>query len=263
MNLSIAVITAGKPFARATLEQMRAWANLLDADLVVAGDREAGYALAREYADTALAVQVQNGLGESVVPELARACAHEWVLRFDDDETGTWAMFEWLKRGEWNTVAWDAFNFPRGHLWGDTEHFITDAPLWEDRQTRLVRREITERWHNQVHAGSPAGRSADVPAMMLHHKFLVRTYEERQETARLYDSLRAGAGTDDHFGRFTLPELFFLDGVHVREVGTGAADLNQWTGTGELVECSRKTGRDSTAIGKGGWNPALGNLYAG
>ena len=262
MNLSIAVVTAGKPYAHKTLSQLREWANLLGAQLVIAGDKDEGAFIAVQYAHRVVNVEITNGLGESAIPALVKACAHEWILRFDDDETGSAAMLEWLQRGEWISENWDAYSFPRANLWGDENHFITNAPLWEDKQTRLTRRDILARWENKVHAGQPASRNADVSAMLLHHKFLVRTYAERQETARHYDSLRAGAGTDDHFGRFTLPELFFVNGVNVREVGSGAVELGQWVNTGELVECSRKTGRDSTAIGKSGWDPSRGNLYA-
>lgn len=258
MNLSLAVLTAGKPYAAMVLEQMQVWAQLLGAELVVAGDGECGYALAKQYADVAIPVEITNGLGESAIPFIAQACRADWVLRFDDDETGTPAMLDWLKHSQWEHSDASVYHFPRMWLWGDEAHFITDAPLWTDRQTRLTRRDVLTRWGNRVHASAPPEMGLDAPVAMLHHKLLVRTFAERQETARIYDALEAGAGSGSYFGKFTLPELFFVNGVHVREIGDGAV-TGEWSNTGEIVSCSRKIGHVTMPIGKGAWNPSVGN----
>lgn len=259
MNLSIAVLSAGKPYATRCLNQCREWANELGVQLVVAGDGERGYALAKQYADVAIPVEITNGLGESAIPIIAAACHTDWVLRFDDDETGTPALLEWLKQEVWEQNGVGVYHFPRAWLWGDEQHFITSAPLWTDKQARLTRRELLAGWGNHVHAGAPASAGIDVPAAMLHYKLLVRSFSERQETARLYDALEPGAGSGNYFGKFTLPELFYANGVQVREIGDGTVGLDEWIGTGETVTCSRKTGRDSTLIGKSGWGNSGGN----
>ena len=262
MNLSIAVITAGKPYAVQCLAQCRAWADMLGADLVVAGDKDDGVALAKQYADTVVPVDITNGLGESVVPLLAQTCANDWVLRFDDDETGTDALLNWLLEGAWVNGNQQVYAFPRAWLWGDEQHFITNTPLWPDVQSRMMKKELTARWENAVHAGTPAGTGPVIPVALAHYKFLVRTFAERQATARTYDALQPGAGSGDYYGRFTLPELFYVNGVTVRELGDGEVMLDEWINTGEMVPCSRKTGHVTMPIGKGAWNPSVGNRAA-
>lgn len=250
MTLSILAFTKGDAFAARFLSQFRALANDLSSEFVIAGDGTRGMALAQQYADRAIPVET-IGIQESHIAIVAGECRGDWILKLDDDESLSPAMRDWLQAREWERGEEKGFGFPYAWLWGDARHFITTPPFWTDAHVRLLKKEIAQTWGTGMHAGNPM-TARTIPVAHLHHKFLVKSLDERKEVARRYDALLDGAGTGEHFGKFTLPEIF-CKRLWVREVGDGAVELDAWVNTGEEVECSPKLGRDSMMIGKGGW----------
>jgi hypothetical protein len=153
---------------------------------------------------------VYDGAGagaiEAVLDDALELAGDRYVLRVDDDELVSPAMREWLHDREYR--ASDHWAFPRVHLYPDLEHYVTQAPLWPDLQTRLSVRSKAGR-PAELHAGSPYGTGRVAPVALEHHKFLVRSWVERRELLERYDEIRAGAGS--RFVVFSLPELFDLE----------------------------------------------------
>lgn len=232
MSLSILVFTEGLDFAARFLADFRDLARTLGAEYVIAGDHARGYNMARLYADVPLQVETR-GLQEHKIAEAAIQCRGDWVLKLDDDETCSQAMRTFLAGYDWQTAGPQAYSFPYAWLWGDEAHFITSPPFWVDPHARLMRKPLMLDWPTGVHQNNPHSGPI-IPASLCHHKFLVKGIEARREVARRYDGFMAGAGTGQHYGKFTLPEVY-CDGLTVREVGDGQALLNEWIGTGERI----------------------------
>jgi hypothetical protein len=85
----------------------------------------------------------------------------------------------------------------------DEVRVITTPPLWPDHQTRLSTREKSF-GRNHIHCGSPFGGGELAPYPILHHKFVIKSLEERQEIVRRYDEIQPGAGGG--FWQFSVPE---------------------------------------------------------
>lgn len=235
MRVSLAVLafTRGDPFAARFLEKFRDLAQVCEAEYVIAGDRAAGFEMAQRFADRAIPVET-SGIQESHIAQVARQIEADWILKLDDDESISSALWQWLVAGGWQQGERNVYSFPTAWLWGDEGHFITSFPFWPDPHARLMKRECFFDWGTGMHAGNPHGVGWIVHAALWHHKFLVKDMPERLAVARRYDALRPGAGTGPYYGKFTLPEVFCRELV-VREVGDGLVKLDEWVGTGEKV----------------------------
>lgn len=249
MSLSILVFTRGDVFAARFLGEFKELAKRLDALYVIAGDGEQGARLAHKFADVIFRVDA-NGLQETQIANVAKQIPTDWTLKFDDDETVSDAMRDWLLTREWLSGQDKVFSFPYAWLWGDENHFITSSPFWTDPHARLMPTKYFYDWGTNVHASNPHGEGKIIPVAHKHHKFLVKDFDERRQVAKRYDGFMQGAGTGEHYGKFTLPELY-CDKLTVREVGRGDVRLQEWIATGET--CIPKLGTDSTTTGKSGW----------
>lgn len=231
MSLSVLVFTEGHPFAARFLFEFGRLARDLKAQYVIAGDHEQGFRMARRFADIAIQVETK-GLQEHKITEVSGMCAGDWILKLDDDETVSPAMRDWLLAWKPGTEA--AYSFPYAWLWGDEQHFITAPPFWVDPHGRLMRKELMQDWPTGVHQNNPHTGPV-VPVALCHHKFLVKSMDERREVARRYDGFMQGAGTGELYGKYTLPEVYCSE-FTVREVGDGKVRLTDWILTGEIVE---------------------------
>jgi hypothetical protein len=118
---------------------------------------------------------------ETILEEAVSHCSGEYVLRLDDDETLSLAMFGYLASGDW--VNHQAIAFPRAHLWQNESLMLTGSQWWPDVQMRLSLKKHAIR--KVVHEGPPMIDSV-VGASLLHHIWLVRTREERLDACRRY-----------------------------------------------------------------------------
>lgn len=200
--LSILTVSQGKPFAFPFLDFFRESAAALKAELVVVADGAQAAGAMREHGIPVARTVSSKGYIESVLDAAVETCSREYILRLDDDETFSWPMFRWLESAEF--VTHDHWKFPRAHLWGNPETFIMHPQLWPDHQTRLsVRAKSGGR--TTVHAGSPHGGGEVAPVVIKHHKFLIKTREEREAIAAGYDRVHPGYGTGGMLA-FSLPE---------------------------------------------------------
>lgn len=130
-----------------------------------------------------------SGYIESVLDEALTYTHGEYILRIDDDESLSEGLVDWLKREQYRSH--DHWRFPRPHLWQDEDHYLTSLYLYPDYQTRLsVRSKSGGR--TSLHARSPFGSGVLAPYLIYHHRFLVRSVEQRRETARKYELLEKG-----------------------------------------------------------------------
>lgn len=214
-RLSILCVTRAEAYAMPFLEEMVRVAGLCGADLVFAGDGfDAIERLDARFHDVATRiVHVESsGFIESVLEEAVSACRSSYVLRLDDDEAASPAMVDWLVREDYvNDPHW---KFPRTHLWGDTQHYLANAPLWPDHQTRLSLLSMSG-GRFTIHAGSPFGGGTLAPVCVEHHKFLVKTIEERRAIMAMYDLISPGSGTA--FAAFNVPEEVY-DSLEILDI---------------------------------------------
>lgn len=216
--LSVLCVTKAEPHAFDFLYSLTQVAAMVRGQLVIGADGDeahrslveaftgdVGLALS-EVGDVDVVPVRSSGYIESVHDQVLEHCCGDYVLRIDDDERCSPGMVEWLARGEYRQAP--HWKFSRAHLWGDKDTVITNAPLWPDHQTRLsVKAQAGGR--TGIHCGSPHGGGRLAPVYLEHHKFLVKSYAERQAIAARYDRVAAGAGTGV-FLPFNLPEEAFV-----------------------------------------------------
>lgn len=227
MKLTILCVTRAEPHARRFLLEMAALAAALeDAELVVAADGEDAAHRLRVVTfcegSTVIADAVRQvrslGYIESVLDEALGFCRGEYVLRLDDDERCSPAMARWLNGRRY--MAAEHWKFPRANLWPTADHVALTPHLWPDHQTRLsVRGKAGGR--SLIHSGSPFGGGEDAGVVIEHHKFLVKSLEERRAIVGRYDRIQPNAGTS--FLAFSCPEDAYPDGVAVGALGDGTA----------------------------------------
>lgn len=226
-DLSILCVTVAADWARPFLEKHRDLAQGLSAEIVIAAHGDAAADRIRAWR-LPLAATVRGSVPmlESVLDDALTHCHRRYVLRLDDDERCSPAMVRWLAMNEY--AAADHWKFPRVHLWPDTETALMTAQLFPDHQTRLsVRSKAGGR--RSLHAPSPHGGGSLAPVAIQHHKFLVRSREERRRTAQRYDSIQPGYGTGGMLA-FSLPEDVYPV-AKVAEVGDGRVPWTpQWEG---------------------------------
>lgn len=224
-QLSIVCVSRLEHFAGPFLEEMSWAAGALDAEFVLALDRVPSGALTDLHLNWQALPKVvsveSHGYVESVLDHVLEHATGEYILRLDDDEKCSQAMFEWLENREYRAAA--HWKFPTANLWGDENSVLTMPPLWPDPHTRLSRKQFAGGRHHP-HAGSPYGGGEYAPVIHEHHKFLVKTRAEREIIAARYDAIGEGYGTGDGLRPFSLPETCYeeftlapLGDGHLRE----------------------------------------------
>lgn len=220
--LTILVVTKAEPFAVPFLKRMSALADALRAEFVVGADGEgAAERLAIQWTKAPVIVIVKSkGYIESVLDVVLRRCTGRYVLRLDDDEQCSPAMVSWLVSEAYTTAK--HWKFPRAHVWGDERTMLLHPALWPDHQTRLSLRELAG-GRTVIHCGSPYGGGTDAGVVIEHHKFLVKSLEERRAIVRRYDGVAAGAGSC--MAVFSTPEDVVDAGAfRTAPVGSGFAE---------------------------------------
>jgi hypothetical protein len=203
MSLTVLCVTRAEAYAWPFLRDLEDLAAGLDAQLVIGADGPEAKAVLCEGPVAGRIVPLQSqGYIESVLDEAIAACDGDYVLRLDDDERCSPALVQWLQNESY--LEADHWKFPRAHFWGDDQSVIVTLHLWPDVQTRLS---VKAKAGGQrfIHAGSPFGGGAEAPVYMEHHKFLVKSYDERRAIAERYDAVRLGYGTGGMLP-FSLPE---------------------------------------------------------
>jgi hypothetical protein len=201
VKLTLLCVTQAKNYVWPFLRHMETVADQLHAQLVIAGDGDDAIQTLIEGSVAGRFVGVRSrGYLESVLDAALEQCDGEYVLRLDDDERCSPAMVTWLESDAY--LIGTHWKFPRMHLWPDTQHYIVEPQLWPDEQTRLSVREKAG-GRRTIHAGSPFGGGALAPVAIEHHKFLVRTRAEREDTARRWHNGNMIA--------FSLPEDVFVN----------------------------------------------------
>ena len=205
MDLAILCITKVEQHALPFLAEMQSVSRLLDAEFVIAADGDYAFVRAENQFAWARVVQVESkGYLESVHDEAIDHCRARMVLRLDDDERCSPAMVRWLRSRDYRLH--DHWKFARAAMW-TRETFISSPQLWPDHQTRLSSKEKAK-GRNSLHAASPHGGGFCAPVAIEHHKFIVKTMQQRQAIADNYDRIWAGAGSNGMLA-FQLPELAY------------------------------------------------------
>lgn len=204
-DLSIICVTKGEDCILPLLNNLTGL-RLHGTELVIACDGDEAYD--RLYATpnvffNADYVRVVESKGyiESVLDEAVDLTSREYVFRLDDDESMPDELIRWLSEGEYRSHPHWKFN--RAHLWRDERTIITNPPLWADHQTRLSTRALSY-GRTSIHCGSPFGGGELAPYPIVHHKFLVKSLEERREIVKRYNSIHPSAG--ESFKVFSVPE---------------------------------------------------------
>lgn len=228
--LSILCVTRAEPHAARFLGSMLELAKHCDAELVVAADGLEAFERVLDLprlADEADVVMVTSrGFIESVLDYAIESTHGDWILRLDDDERVNGPMGAWLQeRAYLHEPHW---SFRRLNLWGDEKHALDTSLLFPDPQTRLSRRELAG-GRRSIHVASPhgLGRVAPQPVALEHHKFLVKSLDQRREVAARYERAQPGSGsgvfryfyepeecyTPEKLSRHTVPVERLLQGL--------------------------------------------------
>ena len=174
-------------------------------------------ALGAEYVDYPTA---GGSYVESYLDKALQECSRGYILRIDDDESLSTALVGWLLLGRFRKHP--HWKFPRMHLWADratTGYEYLDHPrLFPDHQTRCSIH-LMSGGRRAIHAGSPFGGGELAPCAILHHKFQVKTRDERRAIWERYERLQPGAGLPMRI--FSEPEAELTE-FPVKPVGDGS-----------------------------------------
>lgn len=196
--LTVLCVTDGKDHAQPFVTELAQVAQDIDASFVLAVDGDA-----QPWMPGPVFEMRSDGYLESILDDAIGLCRPGFILRVDDDERLTPLMIKWLARRAY--AHHDHWAFPRLNLWPDPSRYITNPPLYPDLQTRLsVKAKSGGR--RSVHVGSPYGTGQVAPVAIEHHKFIVRSREEREQLLDRYEEIQPGAGNG--WAMFSLPELY-------------------------------------------------------
>ena len=204
-DLSILCVTKGEDCVLSLLSKLINQTQSIDAEIVLAVDGHNNHERLKVYFTELATFRIEfvesRGFIESVLDEAVDLTTREYIFRLDDDESMPDSLIEWLSRGEYREHPHWKFN--RAHLWRDEQTVITNSPLWSDHQTRLSTRALSY-GRNTIHCGSPFGGGELAPYPIVHHKFLVKSLEERRKIVERYDLIHPSAG--ESFKVFSVPE---------------------------------------------------------
>jgi hypothetical protein len=213
-SLSIACVTQSAPHARPFLEGMATVARSIGAQFVLAVDGGP----CDVQADVTVWVQ-SRGFLESVLDEAVWRCGGDYVLRLDDDERCSPAMVAWLLSGAWRASA--AWKFATAGLWGTAQDVLVMPELWPQYHVRLTTKALAA-GQTRIHQRHRADAQARVaPCVLEHHKFLVKSLDERKAIRQRYERVQPGAGKACH----SVPELAY-EALVVAPLGDGT--LRTW-----------------------------------
>jgi hypothetical protein len=203
--LSVLCVTRLEAHALPFLHNLTHLAEACGAECVIAVDGDESV-LPDIIKDTTKVARVKSaGYVESVLEDAIRFTTGDYILRLDDDERASVAMANWLRHQMYTSA--DHWSFPRVHLWGDQRHALSTPLLWPDPQTRLSIRAMAG-GRSVIHAASPFGLGQMAPCAIEHHKFLVKTLDERREIAARYEARQPGTGSG-LFLAFSCPEDYY------------------------------------------------------
>jgi hypothetical protein len=222
--LSILCVTKAEPFATPFLQDMSALALSTMSELVIVADGNAASDVLKRIHWPGIVpmtpVVYSKGYLESVLDIALQRCTGSHVLRLDDDEKCSSALKDWLRTQQY--VHQPIWKFSRAHLWQTADRVLLTPQLWPDHQTRLSLRALAGGRHF-IHSGSPFGGGYEAPAVIEHHKFLVKSADERWAIARRYDTVHPGAGTGGMIA-FQVPEHAYCNSdVWFGSLGEGRA----------------------------------------
>lgn len=140
------------------------------------------------------------------VQAVIRQGTSDYVLMLDDDERCTEGLVNWLATEQYRTA--DFWYIRRAWLYKDARHYISSPKHWPNPSLRIGRRELIT-VPTAIHAGwmQGPGTKAEAPFAIEHHKFLIRSLDERKETVAQYEAIRKDAGMPHHY----LPECVMVD----------------------------------------------------
>lgn len=230
-DLSILCVTRAEECVLPLLRLLPLAARMTGAELILVADgREASIRLNQMETQLGLAYIFETqtkGYIESVLDACINLTTGRYVFRIDDDESIPPPLVEWLRAGSYKES--DHWKFNRAHLiateQGDDDkgctctkgetRVITSPPLWPDHQTRLSTRDKSfGRTH--IHCGSPHGGGDLCPYPIIHHKFVIKSREEREEIVKRYESVQPGAGSG--FRYFSVPEMVEEEGGRLETI---------------------------------------------
>lgn len=229
VHLSIICMSRGGEDAIPFLTELAVKASSIGAEFLMGFDNEGDSRRFLHWSMSVVVPMQTRGYIESSLNDLAHHAKGDWILRIDDDETITPAMLKWLERRAY--LGHPAWSFPTAALWETNDKFITTPPFWPDTHVRLTHRSMATDWPDEPH-GKPkwVNQARRAPVAIAHHKFLVKSYEERRAIADKYESKLEGGG---HGRRlvYNCPEDV-LETLTLYPLGDGSANPKQ--GEGEL-----------------------------
>lgn len=232
-DLSILCVTRAEECVRPLLTTLSLASRLIGAELVLVADgQEAFDALAQMQGprksvgmsgEDVIIKTETKGYIESVLDACINLTTGRYVFRIDDDESIPPPLVEWLRAGAYKES--EHWKFNRAHLIRGEgvpcypnipeNRIVTSPPLWPDYQTRLSTRDKSfGRTH--IHCGSPHGGGELAPYPIIHHKFVIKSREEREEIMKRYESVQPGAGSG--FRHFSVPELVEEEGGRLETI---------------------------------------------
>jgi hypothetical protein len=212
MKLSVVCVTKNEAYALRFISKMCFQSQVLGGEFVLGLDNCENDLIFPKTAIIKIVPVHSKGYLESVLNEVISRCSGDWILRLDDDESMSEKLFDTLQHLD--ELKGDVFNLPRFNLWQDENHYIVNDPLFPDVQTRLAIREKSN-WQDIIHCGGLYGGQV-IDAPIYHHKFLVKTRNERMAIAKRYEQIKSGAGYGP-YKVFSLPEDC-LEYIHLGEI---------------------------------------------
>jgi hypothetical protein len=240
--MSIVTVTTGEPRAEAFLLHMRHLADDLGAEFVIGYDTRygsGGMELAHKYSDLTVIIK-SKGYIESVLQDVIDAATGTWILRLDDDEMTTPAMWKWLKDKKYETGETQSWGFAEATLWPTTMTFISSYPFWPDVHPRLQTWKYAK-WGRAPHSGPTHGPGLVAPVAIAHHKLLIKSIEERR---RIWESRDKGRDREEVHAGMTMPEEHFKK-LTIHPIGDGYFGNPSLTqGVGETVHLTNSDNPD-------------------
>lgn len=245
-HMSIVTVTPAKPNSEAFLLHMRHLADDLGAELVIGYDTRygiAGMELAHKYSDLTVLVK-SKGYIESVLQDVIDASNGTWILRLDDDEMVTPAMWQWLKDRKYDTKETQSWGFAEATLWPTTMTFISSHPFWPDVHPRLQTWKYAK-WGRAPHSGPTHGPGLIAPAAIAHHKLLVKSLDERRHK---WEERDKGRDRDEIHAIMNMPEEY-LKSLTVYPLGDGGFENPSLVkGMGETIHLTPPTNDGTVGV---------------
>lgn len=204
MSNTLCCVSKVEPYSYRFLKHMSDWCVSRGWQFLLAVDGDS-YSIERAFDFTSYVFPVHSdGYIESVLDKVIDRCEGEYIFRLDDDESISNGLSDWFDYYDWNRH--EIYTFPRYNLWLDEQHYIPG--LYPDNQIRFATK-AKSYGRNKIHNLSPHGFGYSVTeAPILHHKFLIKDYDERKRIAEIYEKIQVGAGLGNYL-KYNLPEDYY------------------------------------------------------